>query len=149
MKVYLASPLFSESERLVNDSISAALNGICDVHLPQRDGPVVERAIAEGTPPRTAARLAFDSDVAAIRACDILVAVLDGRALDEGVCVEVGYAKALAKHVVGFKSDSRQTMPWGNNPMIDGCVDKWVRDTHELKSYISGVTLKTYPRPKR
>jgi nucleoside 2-deoxyribosyltransferase len=136
MKVYLAAPLFSDGERLLNQSISAALEGICAVHLPQRDGPLVERMIAVGIDPGQAARQAFESDIAAIKDCDMLVAILDGRTIDEGVCVEVGFAKALCKRVVGFKSDARCALPWGNNPMIEGCVDTWVRSLPELIAWV-------------
>lgn len=141
MNVYIASPLFSETERLLNRSICAAIEGMCDVHLPQRDGPLVERAIAEGVSPIEAGRLAFDSDIDAIRKCDVMIAVLDGRAIDEGVCVEMGFAKALGKHIVGFKTDTRRALPWGNNPMIEGCVDTWVHSTAELSNCISEVQV--------
>lgn len=141
MKVYIASPLFSETERLLNRSICAAIESLCDVHLPQRDGPLVERAIAEGISPIEAGRLAYDSDIDAIRRCDIVIAVLDGRAIDEGVCVEMGFAKALGKHIVGFKTDTRRTLPWGNNPMVEGCVDTWVHSTVLLSNYLTQMRV--------
>lgn len=37
---------------------------------------------------------------------DIIFAVLDGRAPDEGVCVELGLAYANGKRCYGFKSDA-------------------------------------------
>ena len=85
--------------------------------------------------------MAYESDIDAIRKCDVLVAVLDGRAIDEGVCVEIGYAKALGKQIVGFKTDSRCALPWGNNPMIDGSVDVWIHNTTALSAYFAERVL--------
>jgi nucleoside 2-deoxyribosyltransferase len=136
MNVYLAAPLFSVAEREFNSELALRIEHACDVHLPQRDGPLVAQDVRSGADAAQASRRAFESDIAAIRRCDVLVAILDGRALDEGVCVEIGYAKALGKAVVGFKSDERRSLPWGNNPMIDGCVDAWVRSTEELRTWI-------------
>ena len=137
MKVYVAAPLFSDSERLFNASLCAAIEGNCKVHLPQRDGPLVEREIELGATATTAIRLAYESDISAIKQCDVIVAVLDGRVIDEGVCIEIGFAKALCKLVVGLKSDSRCTLPWGHNPMIDGCVDVWVKSVDELSAWVA------------
>lgn len=132
MKIYFAAPLFSDFERALNLTICQSLEQACTVFLPQRDGCLVREMIAQGMPPGLAARQAFELDIKAIRHCDILIAVLDGRAMDEGVCVELGFAKALGKRVIGFKSDSRCALPWGNNPMIDGCVDAWASNVSEL-----------------
>ena len=139
MNVYIAAPLFSEGERLTNLSICAAIEPQCAVYLPQRDGPLVESVVATGTPDSQAGRLAYQSDIDALNWCDTLVAVLDGRALDEGVCIEMGFAKALGKRIIGFKTDVRCVLPWGNNPMVEGCVDEWVKNTTELAIYVTKV----------
>ena len=52
----------------------------------------------------------------------LVVAVLDGRVPDEGVCVELGIAFSFKKTVVGVLSDSRTCFPWGLNPMVSGCL---------------------------
>lgn len=140
MNVYLAAPLFSAAERGFNLELARKIEHVCDVHLPQRDGPLVEEDIRRGMDASRAAQCAFASDIAAIRRCDLLVAVLEGRVLDEGVCVELGFAKALRKAIVGLKSDERRAFPWGNNPMLDGCVDAWVRSPEELSTWIEHYT---------
>lgn len=137
MKAYLAAPLFSIAERRLNAELAQAVEHLCQVHLPQRDGPLVEEWITSGNAVREAGRCAFESDISAIRERDVLIAVLDGRALDEGVCVEIGFAKALCKVIVGFKTDSRQALLWGNNPMIDGCIDTWARSIDELVTVLA------------
>lgn len=142
MKVYVAAPLFSNSERLFNVSICAAIEGKCKVHLPQRDGPLVEMEIERGEAPATAIRLAYENDISAIKQCDVVVAVLDGRVIDEGVCIEMGFAKALCKLIIGLKSDSRCALPWGHNPMINGCVDVWVKSVEELSTWIAAQAVR-------
>jgi nucleoside 2-deoxyribosyltransferase len=141
MNVYIAAPLFSDTERSLNETITSAIGSAHDVHLPQRDGPLVEVAIAGGMSMIEAGRLAYESDIAAIRRCDVLVGVLDGRAMDEGVCFEMGFAKALGKRIVGFKTDVRRALPWGNNPMIEGCVDSWAKDPLELAEKLRQLSL--------
>ena len=43
----------------------------------------------------------------AIRACDGIVAVLDGSDVDSGVAAEVGYGSALGKPILGYRNDFR------------------------------------------
>ncbi|WKB56042.1 nucleoside 2-deoxyribosyltransferase [Eleftheria terrae] len=139
MKIYLASPLFTPVERRFNCLLCSELEKLATVYLPQRDGSLVAEAVERGTAAAEAARTAFCSDIEAIRNCDIIVAVLDGRVPDEGVCVEIGYAKALNKTVIGLKTDKRVLLPWGNNPMIDGCTDIWVSTVAEARAALEAL----------
>ena len=132
MKAYIAAPLFSPGERMFASALAEAVEKICEVHLPHRDGPLVERDVATGVPPSAALRAAYESDTHALRECTFVIALLEGRALDEGVCAEVGCAKALGKGVLAIKTDVRSTFPWGHNAMIFGCVDKWFCSIDEL-----------------
>lgn len=133
MKAYVAAPIFSPGEREIAEMVAEAISGACDVHLPHRDGPLVENLLASGMSRSAALSAAYESDLEAIRRCDIVVALLDGRALDEGVCIEMGYAKALGKQILAIKSDVRVAFPWGQNAMVDGCVHTWFRSVDELK----------------
>ena len=55
----------------------------------------------------------------------IIFMVLDGRAPDEGACVELGIAYASGKRCYGIKSDSRSVeLDMDLNPMISGCFIK-------------------------
>ncbi len=133
MKVYIAAPIFSPSERAFAEALAEALAETCDVHLPHRDGPLVEHLLASGIKREEALRSAYESDLAAIRQCDIVVALLDGRSLDEGVCIEMGFARALDKEILAIKTDVRVAFPWGQNAMVDGCVKSWFRSVDDLK----------------
>ena len=44
-----------------------------------------------------------------IRACDGVLAVLDGSDVDSGTAAEIGFAAALGKPVVGVRTDLRIT----------------------------------------
>jgi Nucleoside 2-deoxyribosyltransferase len=114
----LASALFNPVERSFNLGIADRLRGLADVFLPQRDGKLLTRLIDEGRSVREARAMVYHEDVQALERCDGVVAVLDGRTVDEGVAFELGYARALGKLCIGLKTDDRCMLPTGDNPMI-------------------------------
>ena len=116
--IYLAGPLFSLSEKMENDRLCRALERWCDVFLPQRDGELVPHLIQQGLSGQDAYRVVFERDVTVLRTCDALVINLDGRVVDEGAAFELGFAHALGKHCVGYRTDVRVLLPWGLNPMV-------------------------------
>lgn len=120
--LYLAAPLFSEAELTFNARLRAALLPAFSVYLPQQDGILLADAVRAGQHPRMAARAVFEADIAAISKCDVLLAVLDGRAIDEGVAFEIGFAYAIGKPCFGFQTDPRRLQPAGNNPMVEGAL---------------------------
>lgn len=128
MNLYLAAPLFSEAERAFNTVLATALGARHTVFLPQRDGHLIEDLVKAGADEASAAQSAFDVDVAAIRRSDCIVAVLDGRGVDEGVAVELGIAFAISKASVGLQTDRRRLLGTRNNPMVD-CILWDVRTT--------------------
>lgn len=145
-KVYLAAPLFSEAERDFNRCVTAELENYVDVYLPQRDGGLMADMIRLGVSPQVAACRVFRRDVDAIREADYLIAVLDGRAIDEGVAFELGIAFSHAKRSVGLQTDSRRLAPWGNNPMITGALELLFSSVDELTSWIQKEVATSGPR---
>ena len=85
-EVYLASPFFTVSQRWLVDEVRQGLADLgLEVFSPLHEigpGPAGEVAPA---------------DIAALKKCDVVFAVLDG--LDSGTVFEVGYARALEKPV--------------------------------------------------
>lgn len=79
----------------------------------------------------------FRQDIQAIQQCDVLVIVMDGRAIDEGASFELGYAFALGKACVGLKTDSRTLLPFGDNPMIEAALRGIFRDEASLISWLA------------
>ena len=123
-RVYLAAPLFSDAERTFNARVTELLEEIAEVYLPQRDGGLMSEMIASGTSADVAALHVFRRDIDAIRHADMIIAILDGRAIDEGVALELGVAFALEKRSVGLQTDSRRLAALGNNPMISGALER-------------------------
>lgn len=78
--------------------------------------------VRKGMSINAARQLVFEADVNAIKNSNHVVAVLDGRTVDEGVAFEIGFGRALGKVCIGLKTDDRALLPSGDNPMIlAGC----------------------------
>ncbi len=117
-RLYLAAPLFSDAERAFNGTLCEKLERLADVFLPERDGLLYRDLVASGITVEQARRMIFDVDVSAIRQSDLILAVLDGRALDEGVAFELGVGYSLSKFCIALRTDGRTLLPSGDNPMI-------------------------------
>jgi nucleoside 2-deoxyribosyltransferase len=147
-KVYLAGPLFSLAERTFNHNLKQYLKPFFEVYLPQEDGGLLVNMLKAGMPSDLAKEKVFDVDVRAMNACDLFLIILDGRTVDEGAAFELGYAHAKGKPCYGIKTDPRQLLAIGNNPMIDGPLErifegieellKWAESYREQKPYSEG-----------
>jgi nucleoside 2-deoxyribosyltransferase len=145
LRLYIASPLFNDAERILNREIAKQLDPFFKVYLPQEDGGLMTDMIDQGMTPASAARLVFEEDLRAIDRCDLLLIVLDGRVIDEGAVFELGYASAKNKPCYGFKSDSRQLLPSGNNPMIAGALLQIFTDLDQLARWACSYGQKPVP----
>jgi nucleoside 2-deoxyribosyltransferase len=117
-KLYLASPLFSQAELTFNRNIRDILKDYFDVYLPQEDGGLFVKMIEKGTPVELAMRKVFYEDIKALQTCDAFIIILDGRTVDEGAAFELGCAYTMGKPCYGLKTDPRQLLQCGDNPMI-------------------------------
>jgi nucleoside 2-deoxyribosyltransferase len=131
-KIYLASPFFSQSERQFNELLVRELETHWSLFYPHRDGPRMSDLIAQGISLDEAAKQVWLCDLEELRCCALVVAVLDGRVSDEGVCVELGLAKGMGKCVIGVFTDSRRCFPWGANPMVTGSLSKICYDPSNI-----------------
>lgn len=136
-RVYLAAPLFNERERRFNDELATALERECEVFLPQRDGLLLADLLRHGVPPDIAETRIFERDRSALLACDLLVAVLDGAHVDEGVAFEIGFAHARGAECVGLQTDVRRALPSGNNPMLAQSLTAVLSRPGDLLAYVS------------
>jgi len=118
LRAYFAAPLFNERERTFNKALVERLEAHIYVFLPHRDGSLLVDMLAFGVPQPTAERRVFEQDCDAMRSADVLIALLDGAHIDEGVAFEVGFMRALGKLCIGLQTDIRRALPSGNNPMI-------------------------------
>jgi len=135
LNLYLAAPLFSIAERDFNEKIVNNIEEYFDVFLPQRDGGLMHDMIKNGLDIKEASKSIFQKDINAIINSDIVLAVLDGRAVDEGVALEIGFAFAKGKKCFGFQSDPRRLLTYGNNPMIDNVLEKILEDFIQLNAW--------------
>jgi nucleoside 2-deoxyribosyltransferase len=138
-RAYLAAPLFTPAERAFNLQIDAVLSRHFEVFLPQRDGHLIPGSRLNQQSFNRVARRVFAGDIEAITSADVVLAVLDGRTIDEGVAFELGVAFALKKICVGFRSDSRVLLPWGINPMIEGALSNSVSSLTDLRQWVEST----------
>lgn len=97
MKIYLAGPLFTGAEFQFNKELAVLLETYgYEVWLPQEKEP------RDKTP-----QAIFEMDVQGLDWADIIVANMDGPDPDSGTCWECGYAYALGKAVLTYRTDLR------------------------------------------
>lgn len=132
MKVYLAAPLFNEMELKRNKEKCELLEEAkFDVYLPQRDGGILHDISKEKKEKEAKKKEIYEKDIRALENSDILVLLMDGLALDEGGCFELGYMKALGKKCFGYKTDIR-SFCGEENLMISESLDKIFNDFEKL-----------------
>ncbi|HJJ56411.1 MAG TPA: nucleoside 2-deoxyribosyltransferase, partial [Methanocorpusculum sp.] len=101
--IYLAAPLFSESQRRYNETIASFLaSKYYDVYLPQSVDDTVQSRQSNRE------KLIYQSNINALKQSDIVVAIIDGSDVDSGTAWEMGYAKAMGKRVIAIRSDFRK-----------------------------------------
>jgi len=102
-RIYLAAPLFSQSERAYNLSIAQSLrNNFFDVFLPQETGD------DSHTRDKEKQSRIFSENLKALEKSDIIVAVIEGADADSGTVWEMGYAYAQGKQVFALRTDFRR-----------------------------------------
>ena len=100
-RVFLAAPLFSEAERNFNSLIAESL---------RQEGYIVwlaqETTLAQEAGHKDNQKV-YETNISMLKESDVVVAILDGLAVDAGVAYEMGFAKALNKPIIGLRTDLR------------------------------------------
>jgi len=122
-RLYIAGPLFSESELRFNRYLKKDLKPYFNVYLPQEDGGYMFTLIKNGMDSTEAAKTVFDNDIKAIRECDYLLIIMDGKSVDEGAAFELGFAYSLRKKCVGLQTDIRRSLSNNLNPMLRNSIN--------------------------
>jgi nucleoside 2-deoxyribosyltransferase len=123
MNVYFAGPLFTLAERRFNEELAAEMKRLCpglEIFVPQ-----VCDTQYQGLP--DFAQRVFQALMAALDCCDAVVAILDGPDCDSGTCIEIGYARAKGKPVIGIRTDFRDGEVGGLNIMTAGICTSIIR----------------------
>jgi nucleoside 2-deoxyribosyltransferase len=142
-RIYMAGPLFTVAERRHNRQLAEELRKL----LPTYEFILPQERAAIFLPDLVAA--AKDC-LTQVRDAHQLLACLDGPDVDSGTCIEIGYAYALGKPILGCRTDFRASEVEGVNAMVRyGCTDYIVapsigKSTEELAAILaaklSGVT---------
>lgn len=76
----------------------------------------------------------FTKSLTALGEARVVVAVLDGPQVDEGVAFLMGYAFAAGKPVIGYVTDGRT-----KGPLVEGALADLARDVRELERALARV----------
>lgn len=96
MKIYLASPLFTEHEKECVRKMASTLREVgCEVYVPMEH--TIENAWE--MPNAEWGRRVFEEDVKAIQECNFVVCLYYGLYSDSGTAWECGYAYGIGKPV--------------------------------------------------
>ncbi|MCL2562602.1 MAG: nucleoside 2-deoxyribosyltransferase [Oscillospiraceae bacterium] len=139
--IYLAAPLFNDMEKQRNEALHTTLrkSGF-HTYLPQTDGGVfADESAGEANPSQLRTRI-FNSDIQAVKDCDILLFLFDGRVPDEGACFELGMAYALGKRCIGLKTDARSFIDGYDNIMLSESLEAMFYDTDALINHLKNTS---------
>lgn len=144
MRIYFAAPLFSQAERNYNEAVCQRLEDDGhSVFLPQRDGIEGLDAVFERDGIEThddAMREISSTNRSAVLDADVVVAVLDGLATDEGVAVEMTIAHENDIPVLALDTDLRVFADGEpHNAMIFGLAEQIVDTPADLRDALAAV----------
>jgi nucleoside 2-deoxyribosyltransferase len=112
--IYIAGPLFSESERRYLESLvdflTKELNeAFMDLHIDKyRDFFLPHRDVGDAGIVIGGNEEVFINDLRYLENAHIVIAWLDGADVDSGTAIEIGYAFAKSKHIFGILTDRRR-----------------------------------------
>ena len=138
-RLYLAGPLFSESELDFNKSLKRKLKPYFKIYLPQEDGGHMLTLIKNGMDPKKVSKDVFNKDIKAINKCDYLLIILNGKLIDEGAAFELGIAYNLEKICIGLQTDLRYLYPNYMNPMISNSLSRIFSSIDELVKWAESI----------
>ena len=146
MRVYLAGPLFTLAERRFMAhlrDLAGELPGVEPV-WPGDLFPAEELASLG----EAAKHHIFQGCVEALDGCDLIVAVLDGPAVDDGTAWEVGYAYARGIPAWGLRTDFRVAGDTAHslvNCMVECSCAKTFRDVDSLLAALAALAADRPP----
>lgn len=115
IKIYFGAPLFSESEQMYNKyvvgKIRERFGDVVDVYNPMENQSINDKTGYADS------QMISRGDNEYLEQSDILIALLDGVAVDAGLAAEVGYFFSTGRPIVGLYTDSRQGT-YGNKDKI-------------------------------
>ena len=105
MKIYFANALFSQADINYNAQLAAQIRNLSpqiDLYLPQENNDINDKqAYADS-------KMIAQADTEKLLASDLVIAILDGNTIDNGVASEIGVAYAQKIPIIGLYTDTRQ-----------------------------------------
>ena len=101
--------------------VAGSVGALADFFLPHRDGGELGKGLKRND--------IFDLDLRHLDSATLIVALLDGQDADSGTCIELGYAYAKGKKILGIITDFRAYYtndhgPHRPNLMVWGVCEK-------------------------
>lgn len=135
MKIYFANALFSQAEINYNAQLAQQIRQLSpdiDLYLPQENGDINDKqAYADST-------MIAQADTEQLIHSDLMVAILDGNTIDNGVATEIGVAYAKQIPVIGLYTDTRQQGA-DNQEKLQALSQIAENQFHYLNLYTTGL----------
>ncbi|RMC42737.1 nucleoside 2-deoxyribosyltransferase [Lactobacillus sp. ESL0233] len=135
MKVYLANALFSQAEINYNAYLAEKIRQLdtaIDLYLPQENNAINNKqAYADS-------KMIAQADTERLIKSDLLVAILDGNSIDNGVASEIGVAYAKEIPIIGLYTDTRQQGS-ENNQKLAALKQVAENQFHYVNLYTTGL----------
>ena len=135
MKIYFANALFSQAEINYNAQLAAKIRQIdnsIDLYLPQENASINDKqAYADS-------KMIAQADTEKLLASDLVIAILDGNTIDNGVASEIGVAYAQKIPIIGLYTDTRQQGA-GNQQKLDALSQVAENQFHYVNLYTTGL----------
>jgi len=123
----LSWTLFSFAEKEFNKRIADEIERKipnCKVYLPQEFSKKIRKENKEELFEEL-----FKDCINSINESDIIISVLDGPDVDSGTCIELGYAYANKKPIIGVRTDFRSLEDKGVNLMVSKVCSEFIWQT--------------------
>ena len=135
--IYIAGPLFNAHERSYLELIAAQLEGSgYTCFLPHRDQSGIDDSELEGTNLSQGTKdKIFNTDLTALKAADLTVALITGQDIDSGTAAEIGFTYAKDRPIIAIKAYERRF----RNLFVDGMISKTVDDVADLLPAIASL----------
>lgn len=140
-KIYVAGPLFSIADQNFNVSLVNSLS----LQLPNVDFILPQNYARQISGAKNFPELMFKYCIDSIDSAHVILCILEGPDVDSGTALEMGYAFAKNKPILGFRSDFRASEDNGVNLMIaKACSEMLWLPTNQIKSgeYLSMIIIR-------
>ncbi|HUU27830.1 MAG TPA: nucleoside 2-deoxyribosyltransferase [archaeon] len=126
MNIYLAGPLFTLAEREFNKALAKKLRDVLINKNVSHNIILPQNYAAEIAERPDFFNLMYNYCIERIDTSDVVLAILDGSDADSGTCIELGYALAKRKFIIGLRTDLRISEVKGLNLMVSNSCTKLI-----------------------